>query len=438
MAPTSPTRQLPAMPDSHWVAVTAPGARFPILEGLHETDVVVIGGGFTGLSTALHLREHGIAVTILEAVEPGFGASGRNNGQVIPALSHLDPDDMVAKYGVAGDRFADLVGQSASILFELVRKHDLKAEAEQTGWIEPAHTQGGLKIARRRVGQWAARGAPVEMLSRDDIVITTGSSRWHGGWWNRSGGHINPLALAREMARKVAGLGGCVFAHTPAIQYERRGGRWIVTTAQGSVGARALVLATHAYSDTFSTKLDRAVSREIIPVLSWQMATTPIPDSIRAMILPGRQAISDMHGNLHFMRYDQRHQLITGGALAVPFNQAGRLKSLIAARLKAIYPQIGDVIFSHVWNGLIAMTDDHSPRIHRIGHDAYAWAGCNGRGVALSIALGRELAGAVRGVACETLALPLTDVRPLPFHGVRCLLAPLLLMRDNRRNNKQI
>ena len=237
----------PPMPPSHWAAVTAQSADFAHLVGPHETDVVVIGAGFTGLSTALHLREKGVDVTVIEAVEPGYGASGRNNGQVIPTLTRLDPDDMIQKYGAAGDRFADLVRDSASLLFDMVRKYDLKAEAEQTGWVQPVHTAGRMRLAEKRVRQWEKRGAPVQLLSKDEVSQVTGSNLWHGGWTNMSGGHINPLALAREMARKLAELGGTVFVRSPVHRYERQGGRWIVTTPNGTVSARALVLATHSY-----------------------------------------------------------------------------------------------------------------------------------------------------------------------------------------------
>jgi glycine/D-amino acid oxidase-like deaminating enzyme len=428
----------PPMPPSHWAAVTPRTDSFTGLAGHHETDVVVIGAGFTGLSTALHLREKGVAVTVIEAVEPGYGASGRNNGQVIPTLTRMDPDDLVRKHGDAGDRFADLVRDSASLLFELVRTYDLNAEAEQTGWIQPVHSPGRMRIAEKRVRQWEKRGATVRMLSKEDVAHMTGSSLWHGGWTNTSGGHINPLALAREMARKLVVLGGQVFVHTPANRYERKGGRWVVTTPNGTVSARALVLATHSYSDAFSRALNPRIAREVVPVLSWQMATQPLGHNLRATIIPGRQAVSDTHGDLYFMRYDARHRLITGGALVAAVNGEQRLKTRIAARLQSIYPQMGEVTFSHVWNGFIGMTDDYAPRIHQIGPDAFAWAGCNGRGVALSVALGREFASAVTGAALETLALPLTDIKPLPCHGVIKRVAPLMLMEYRRRDMLEV
>src|SRR6266481_5139540 len=186
-------------PRSLWVAVTPPGPDLPRLIGTAEADVVVIGGGFTGLSTALHLREAGVDVAIVEAMEPGWGASGRNNGQVIPTLSRPDPDDIIARHGAAGERFVALLRDSASTLFDVANRYNIKAEHEQTGWVQPVHSPGRIRIAERRVKQWSKFGAPVELLSRDQVRDMLGSDAWFGGFWNRTGGHINPLALSRGL-----------------------------------------------------------------------------------------------------------------------------------------------------------------------------------------------------------------------------------------------
>ena len=215
---------------SHWSQVSEPALPWPVLEGPHETEVVIIGSGFTGLSTALHLLEAGKQVTVIEAQQPGFGASGRNNGQVIPTLTRLDPDMMISQSQGAGERLADLVRDSAGMLFDLVRKHGLQAEAEQSGWIQPAHTPGRIKLSEQRFKQWEKRGAPVRMLDRADVERLTGSPIWHGGFMNDSGGHINPLAFARSMAARVKQLGGVIFARSPAQTMQHQNGFWHVQT----------------------------------------------------------------------------------------------------------------------------------------------------------------------------------------------------------------
>ncbi|MBL8590375.1 MAG: FAD-binding oxidoreductase [Methylobacteriaceae bacterium] len=432
-----PTRNA-APPPSYWRDVTAPGPDCPPLAGDVVADVAIVGAGFTGLSTALHLRERGARVVVVEAVEPGHGASGRNNGQVIPTLTRLEPDDLVARYGAAGDRFADLVRDCAALLFDLTRRHAIAAEAEQTGWIQPAHSPGRLKISEKRVRQWGARGAPVELLSRDDVARMTGSPIWSGGFWNRSGGHVNPLALARGLACAALAAGAAIHSRTPAMRIAREAGKWRVETPGGALRADGLLLATNAYSSEFASALAPDIAREVVPVLSWQMATTPLGDNVRRAILPGRQAVSDTHGDLYFMRWDARGALISGGALVVPANGAARLRARIGARLRRVFPQLGDVEFSHVWNGYIGMTDDYGPRLHRLGPNGYAWVGCNGRGVGLAAALGREFAAALSGEDESRLALPFSAVRPLPLHGLVRRVAPLMLLDYRRRDAREI
>src|SRR5260370_34044667 len=150
-------------PESLWAAMTPPGPDLPELIGTTEADVIVLGGGFTGLPTALHLREEGVDVAIIEAMEPGWGASGRNNGQVIPTLSRPDPDDVVAKHGAAGERFVALLRDSASTLFDTARRYQIQAEQEQAGWVQPVHSPGRIRIAERRSrggsGNLGPRGA---------------------------------------------------------------------------------------------------------------------------------------------------------------------------------------------------------------------------------------------------------------------------------------
>jgi glycine/D-amino acid oxidase-like deaminating enzyme len=415
------------MPSSLWAAVTPELPRLGPVEGDVTADVLVIGAGFTGLSAALHLRRTAVDVAVVEAADPGWGASGRNNGQVIPTLSRADPGDIIAKHGAAGERLVHLIRDCASILFDTVREERIVAEAEQSGWIQPAHSPGRMQIAERRVRQWSRHGAPVELLSRDDVRRLTGSDTWFGGFWNPTGGHINPLALTRGLARSVLGRGGRIYVQSPAVTFWHDGAGWITRTPKGAIRSRALVLATNAYTGAFSRALAPAIAREVVPVFSWQMATQPLSDNVRRSIIPGRQAVSDTHRELYFARYDARNRLVTGGNVALPFNRRERIQSRVVDRLRTLFPQLGEVRFDYFWNGYVGMTRDYFPRFHRLGPDGFAWAGCNGRAVGLSVALGRELARAVMGTALDELALPLSEPDPVPMQGLVRRLAPLAL-----------
>jgi glycine/D-amino acid oxidase-like deaminating enzyme len=425
-------------PDSLWAAVTPQGPEIPELIGTQQADVIVIGAGFTGLSTALHLREAGVDVAVVEAAEPGWGASGRNNGQVIPTLSRPDPEDIVAKHGAVGERFVAMLRDSASTLFDVVQKYKIEAEHEQSGWVQPVHSPGRIRIAERRVKQWSKFGAPVGLLSRDEVRDMTGSDAWYGGFWNKTGGHVNPLALARGLARAALGLGARIYARSPAISFERRDDKWIVKTEKGEISGRALVMATNAYSGEFSKSLVPEIATEVMPVLSWQMSTQPLSDNVRKTIIPGRQAVSDTHGDLYFARYDARNRLITGGAVLGPGNKVERIKARVTERLQRLWPQIGDIKFDYVWNGYVGMTADFLPRIHRLGPNAYGWTGCNGRAVALTIPLGRELAKAVQGVPESELALPFTEPVTYVAHGLLRKIAPWMLLLYRQRDAQEL
>lgn len=416
------------MPPSLWAATAPKGAPHPSLEGTRDIDLAIVGGGFTGLSTALFARRLGLSVAVLEAVEVGFGASGRNNGQVIPTLTRPEPDDIIKRHGAAGERLVHLIRDCASILFDVVREEGIDAEAEQTGWVQPVHSPGRIKVAERRVAQWSKHGAKVTLLSRDEVAKITGSDQWFGGWTNPTGGHINPLALARGLAQAVLKRGGRIYARSPVESFALEGSGWIVRTAKGTVRARGLVLATNAYTGEFSKQLAPRIARQVVPVYSWQMATTPLSDNVRKSIIPGRQAVSDTHRELYFTRYDKRNRLVTGGAILLPIKRRERMQPYIAARLQRLFPQLGPMSFDYVWNGYVGITRDFFPRMHQLGPDGFAWVGCNGRAVGLSVALGRELAKAVTGTPVDQLALPLTEPDPLPLHGVVRTLAPLMLM----------
>ena len=348
-----------------WRAFTPDGVKHKPLEGDVETDVAVIGAGFTGLSTALHLAKTGISVTVLEAEDVGFGASGRNNGQVIPVLTRADPDYLTGRFGEAGERFVKLIGGSAAFLFDLVREHNLECEAEQTGWIQPAHSPGRFKaISERRYRQWEKHGAEVELIDQAELERRIGTNFFFGGFGNKTGGHINPLALTRELSRVAAENGAVIHENSPVLNYTREGDNWHLKTPIGEIRARALVVATNTYTGELAPSLAPQLAQSIMPVTSWQLATAPLNDNVRSTVVPDRQAISDTHGDLHFFRYDTRNRLITGGALAIPFKGHQRIRARIAKRLQRIFPQYLEPEIEFSWTGYVGATRDHTPHFH--------------------------------------------------------------------------
>ncbi|HJQ60393.1 MAG TPA: FAD-binding oxidoreductase [Vineibacter sp.] len=423
---------------SFWAASAPAAPPTGPLEGERDVDVAVVGGGFSGLSTALHLAEAGVSSAVVEAGVIGEGASGRNNGQVIPTMSRADPSAMIARFGHdRGTRFAGLVRDSAQTVFDLVRRHDIDCAAEQSGWVQPAHTSGRVeKIAARRVREWGELGAPVELLDRQQTAALLGSDAYPGAWLNRSGGHVNPLALARGLARAAIGRGAAVFTGSPAQAIDPLpAGGWRVRTANGALRAGRVVIATNAYSDG----LWPGLKREVVPVFSFQMATQPLSDNVRKSLLPGRQAMSDTRGDLHFCRYTSDHRLVTGAPLLWRGDLDRRLRAHVAGRLQGLFPQLGEVRFDHVWCGYVGMTTDYMPRLHELAPGVATWIGCNGRGVALATAMGPELARWASGKArIDELALPATPLRPVPAHRLAKLAARGMLWLYRRRDAREV
>ena len=427
-----------AWPPSLWAETAVAATSYPPLRGETASDVVVIGAGFSGLSSALHLARRGIRSILIEGKAIGWGASGRNNGQVIPTLSAIEPAAIVKRHGETGERLVHLIGGSADLLFRLAREENIDCEAEQSGWYQPAHSPDRLKLSERRVRAWQSFGFPAELIDKEASARLTGSDFWYGGMYNPTGGHINPLSLARGLGESCRREGVEIFENSIVVGIERTGGRWRVSTRHGSVVAQAVVLATNAYTDVLFPRLAPSISRSIVPIISWQVATRPLDADLRASVMPGRQAISDTRADLHFFRYDSQHRIVTGGAVPGPWRVRQRIRELAIRKITSAFPQMGEVNFTHMWNGQLGMTMDRFPHFHQLGPDFWSWTGCNGRGVALAISIGREFAALVSGAPRNEIALPLTEPDTIHFQPVSRHVAPLVYAWHKRRDKKPL
>ena len=397
---------------SLWSATAAPLTPFPALRETVRAQVAVIGAGYTGLSAALHLGAAGRDVVVLDAMELGEGASGRNGGQVIPGLKY-DPDTLEALY--PGDQGAKLVATVAAgpdLVFDLIRKHDIGCEAVRNGWLQLATSESALEPIGTRVRQWQARGAAVEMLSAAEVARLTGSQRYYGGLIDRRGGTVQPLAYARGLARAAQRAGVRLFMHSAAIHLERSAGEWRVRTRDGAVSSQQVIFATNAYSDKFVEPLQRT----LVAVPSMQVATAPLPTELRRSILPEGQSVSDTWRLLRYFRLDAQGHLIMGsrGVFGdAPLEQAARLHY---RAVREIYPQLAGISYDYHWAGFVAMTPDHLPHLHEAAPGIVAGLGYNGRGVAMATMMGTLLARRLLGEDAENLGFPLTPVRPMRLH----------------------
>lgn len=410
-----PARQPPSL----WAATAAPGPDTgPLPPGEHEADLLVVGAGVTGLAAALHAAQRGAKVVVLEASEIGWGASGRNNGQVIPTLTRADPDVLVRAFGSAhGETLVALLRDSADTVFDLVRRHAIDCEAVQNGWVQPAHRESRLELSRSRCAQWRRRGAPAELLDREQVAAITGSRFWCGGWQNPTGGHLNPLAFARGLARAAIGAGAALYTRTPVGRVQRAGDRWQVGAGAASVRARRVLVATHGYSGFATPSPWPGLAQTLVPVRSYQIATPPLPPELRASILPRNHAMSDTQADLHFARLDAQGRLVSGGALVLATGYEQRLRERIGARLLKLFPQLqplAPIKFDYLWHGVFAATPDKLPRFWRLDDGVFGWVGCNGRGLAFGTALGPVLADAALDGDRAAATLPFEAPRVIP------------------------
>ena len=271
--------------------------------------VAVVGGGFTGLSAALHLAQRGIEVAVLETREPGWGASGRNGGQVNPGLKH-EPDDIESHFGAAlGRRVIALSSGAPDRVFALIREHQIRCDASQTGTIRATFTKGSAEAIRRATARWQQRGAPVELLDRDGLAAATGTNRYICGALDRRGGSVNPLGFARGLAEAAIRAGATIYSQTPTTAVARQGNHWLLTSPRGTVTAEWLVLATNGYTDDLWPELRRS----IVPVYSGIVATEPLPDAVARRILPERPVLYEHESITVYYRLDAANRLLMGG-----------------------------------------------------------------------------------------------------------------------------
>ncbi|HSV53187.1 MAG TPA: FAD-binding oxidoreductase [Burkholderiaceae bacterium] len=393
-------------------AVAAPDA--PPLRGPRDADVVVVGGGYAGLSCALHLAERGVAVTVLEAAHVGAGASGRNGGQVLFG-GKQSRSELVARYGEAtGHRLHAFGAGAADATFAIIKRLGLQCDAVQAGSIYAADSPAGLAETCSKHQALMAMGVDARALDRDQLREATGSHAYLGGYFNPRGGSVQPLSLVRELARATLGAGAQVHEGSPALSIARDGADWRVHTAHGSVRARRVLLATNGRPGGLWSRLNQAV----LPVWSFQVATDPLPPS--AGVLAGGAVVSDTRRVLRYFRRDREGRLVLGGKGTIRAPRGPQSFALQRKTLARLYPQLADQALSFYWGGQVSVTLDRLPRLFVLDEGVLATVACNGKGVAWNVALGPVLADAMSGAPLGSLPLP--PARPLqaiPLHSLK-------------------
>lgn len=397
---------------------TAPAApQLTPLEGGHRTDVAIIGGGYTGLSAALHLAEAGTDVTLLEARQVGFGGAGRNVGLVNAGL-WLMPEEVERLVGKAhGSRLVEVLGKSPDLVFGLIDKHAIPCEAIRKGTLHLAHSRGGLRALEQREAQWQKRGAPVKLLGRTEAASRIGSDAFHGALFDARAGTVQPLAYAYGLATAAKNTGATLYDQSPVIDCAYSPQGWRLKTPEGNLLATFVILAVQGYADFAFKK----IATEIIPFNFFQFATAPLSAEIRRTILPGGEGAWDTALILSSFRMDSTGRLVVGSVGQVENSGFSLHESWTHRTLARIFPQIGRTTLDYAWNGRIAMTGDHIPRFHLRDRDMATITSYNGRGIGPGTVFGKLLAGLAQGASPDTIPLPVSTPKGIPTRGVRGL-----------------
>ncbi|MBP1849576.1 glycine/D-amino acid oxidase-like deaminating enzyme [Rhizobium halophytocola] len=389
--------------------------------GLPETaDIVVIGGGFTGMTAALELARAGKRVVVLEQSLIGEGASGMNAGFVVPNFAKADPDAVRRKLpGAKAEALLQLVAEGGDAVFATIRQEQIACDGRQVGWLQPAYGTKAADMLRRRAETWQRLGRPVRFLSADEIEAETGMAIYQGGLLDESGGTIHPLNYLFGLAKAVTRCGGLIREQAAVQAVQKTGKGWQVGYAGGEIAADVVLLATNAFTDGIAASLGRTV----VPLRVYQVATRPLSDTVVERIAPRRRPVGDTRLNLFTYRLDRDNRLISGGMAINPRGAPERVGKAVIDRLVHELRLEARPEIEIVWSGVAAMTPDFLPRIHEYGPGFIGGIGCNGRGIAMTGQLGRVLARAALGERAASLPVPLLSPRNLPFHRLTPLAA---------------
>jgi gamma-glutamylputrescine oxidase len=403
--------------NSYYVASANPFAPAPKLEGEAQADVVIIGGGYTGLHAALECRERGFSVILLEAGRIGWGASGRNGGQAIPGW-RKGATELVKLYGRAHAKLLfDLSLEAGQLVLDRIAKHNIACDLTMNGHLLAAAKPSDLGWMREEA-ETLARDMEyphASVLNRDEAYAKLASPIHHGAMLDALGGHLHPLNYALGLAEAARAAGVTLYEHSPALSIDEGSGVTI-RTPSGQVRARHAVLA----ADALLGALEPRIAGRIMPVANYLIATEPL-ENPRALIADDL-AVSDSRFVVDYFRMSADGRLIFGGGERYTPDPPSNIEAFVRPYMERIFPQLANVRITHAWGGLVSISMTRMPHIGRVGNVFFAH-GYSGQGVLITALAGKVLAEAMSGTA-ERFDI-LGGLAPPEFPGGAALRTPL-------------
>jgi gamma-glutamylputrescine oxidase len=389
----------------------------PAVAGVQTADVCIIGAGFTGISAALELAERGISAIVLEAVRVGFGASGRNGGQIVNGYSR-DLDVITKRYGAGpGKAIGAMALEGGAIIRERVKKYAIDCNLIDGG-LFVAFTEKQMAGLRHHREVWAQYGhAGMEMVDRAGLAKHVVSDRYVGGLLDPLGGHIHPLNLVQGEAAAAESLGARIFENSPVIAVES-GAAPLVKTASGQVRCKKVLVCGNAYLGDLLPE----IGSRIMPVSTQVLATEPLGD-LAADLLPSNVCVEDANYVLDYYRRTQDGRILYGGGIVYGGSDPASIKAKILPNMLKTFPKLKGARIDYAWSGNFALTLTRFPQMGRLSENVLFSHGCSGHGVTTTHLLGRILGEAVAG---ETTRFDIIAGLPYyPFPGGKLFRVPM-------------
>lgn len=411
----------PPFPDisSLWQATAEKGPKLPTLNRELQYDVAIIGGGYTGMSTARYLAQKGLSPVILEASRIGWGASGRNGG-VVEGKYRVTLSDVASRFGMeTSRRMYHLAHEAVDHVEELIEAYSISsANYQQNGTMRCAHHKAALATLVKE-DEWVRKtfgDTSTRVLGAEEMAHETGSRDFWGGILNSHGGTIHPLNFARGIAKGLTDSGVDIFEESPVIKIQHDSGGVKLFTPGGVINASQIVIATDAYTDI--TGATNAVTKTIVPFRSAMIATEPLDlAGISTPLLDGRSYSETRRMMRWFRRNGNR--LMYGGRGAFGKSDSESAFSALETALRKQFPQLEDVKITHRWSGLVALTLDAVPHLGRLNDRTTYAMGYNGLGVAMSSNMGKYVAEVVTGGKPSLGMITESELKSIPFYSLR-------------------
>jgi len=389
----------------------------PKLDGQHTADICIIGAGFTGISAALELSEKGYAVIVLEADRIGFGASGRNGGQIVNGYSR-DLETIARRYGQdKADKLGEMSLEGGRIIRERVAKYGIECDLVNGGFFA-AFTDKQVKEMAGVREHWMTHGHDgLEMVSKAEVAKYAKTDRYVGGMIDRHGGHIHPLDLVLGEAAAAESLGAKIFENSKVVHLDT-GPQPFVCTEGGIVRAKHILVCGNAYMAGIAPK----VTEKMMPVSSQVMATEPLDAKLIEELLPSNYCVEDANYVLDYYRRTADNRLLYGGGIGYGGQDPKNLTGVIRPNMLKTFPQLKDVKIDFAWSGNFALTLTRIPHMGKLSDTVYFSHGDSGHGVTTTHLLGKILGEAVHGQMSRFDVW--SSLQAYPFPGGRMFRVP--------------